>query len=76
MDLDLAQLEGLVALDDRSVTTTESSALVSIPSAKQLGLVGKSSTTASVAVRRDDDEIVVTARIPASAVDDDGPAGD
>jgi len=74
--MDLAQLEGLIALDDRSVTTTESSALISIPGAQRVGLVGKSSTTASVAVRRDDDEIVVTARIPASAVETEDPAAD
>ncbi|TKX45827.1 hypothetical protein [Halorubrum sp. ARQ200] len=61
--MELDDLEGLVALDDRTVTTTGSSALVSIPGAASLGLVDKSSTTASVSVRQLDDEIVVTARI-------------
>ncbi|MDB9301242.1 hypothetical protein PN417_09875 [Halorubrum ezzemoulense] len=61
--MDLDDLEGLVALDDRTVTTTGSSALVSIPSAKSLGLVDKQSATASVSVRRLDGEVVVTARI-------------
>ena len=61
--MELDALEGLVALDERTVSTTQSSALVSIPSAKELGLVGKSSATASVSVRELDDEIVVTARI-------------
>ncbi|OYR59843.1 hypothetical protein DJ83_11155 [Halorubrum ezzemoulense] len=61
--MDIAELEDLVALDDRTVSTTTTSALVTIPKAKELGLVDKQSVTASVAVREIDGEIVVTARI-------------
>jgi len=61
--IDPSALEGLIALDSRTVTTTETSALISIPGAKDAGIVD-SDITASVSVRRDDSEIVVTARLP------------
>jgi len=62
-EADLSALEGLIALDSRTVTTTETSALISIPGAKDCGIVD-SDITASVSVRRDENEIVVTARLP------------
>ena len=63
--VDGEQHEGLVALDDRKVTTTQTSALISIPKAKDLGMVEEDTDQeASVSVRLLDNEIVVTARIP------------
>ena len=55
---------GLVDIDRRKVTTTDTSALISIPSAKSLGIVGNEDELEGVvSVQELDGEIVVTARI-------------
>jgi len=55
---------GLVDIDLRKVTTTDTSALISIPSAKSLGIVGNEDELEGVvSVQELDGEIVVTARI-------------
>ena len=57
-------LDDLVGLDDRSLQKIGSSAYVSIPAAKKLGLIGNiEDIDASVSVRETDTEIIVTARI-------------
>ena len=65
----MGEIESLIALDRRSVTTTGGSALVSIPAARDLGLVDCDDLDAAVAVREDDEEIVVEARIKISSGD-------
>lgn len=59
-----SSLDDLVGLDDRSVQKIGSSAYVSIPAARKLGLIGNiDDIDASVSVRKTDSEIIVTARI-------------
>ena len=59
-----SSLDDLVGLDDRSLQQIGSSAYVSIPAAKKLGLIGNiEDIDASVSVRQTDTEIIVTARI-------------
>jgi len=60
----MADLDGLIGLDRRSLIKLGNSAVVSIPEAQQLGLVGNiDELDAAVTVRKVDDEIVVEARI-------------
>ena len=61
----LDELDGLVGLDRRSLIKLGNSAVVSIPEAQQLGLVGNiDDLDAAVTVRQvDENEIVVEARI-------------
>jgi len=63
-DIDADALAGLVTLQRRRINNSGTSARLTIPKATELGLVGKVGITATVAVRRvDDDEIVLTAKI-------------
>ena len=61
----LDELDGLIGLDRRSLIKLGNSAVVSIPEAQQLGLVGNiDDLDAAVTVRQvDENEIVVEARI-------------
>jgi len=64
-------LDGLIDLDRRSLIKLGNSAVVSIPSAEDLGIIGNiDDLDASVSVRLvDSDEIVIEARVDLSNVD-------
>lgn len=63
-DSDALEFDDLIALDRRKLNCNGTSARITIPKASELGLVGKSDEfDASIAVRRNGDELLVTARI-------------
>jgi len=64
-------LDGLIDLDRRSLIKLGNSAVVSIPSAEDLGIIGNiDDLDASVSVRLvDSNEIVIAARVDLSNVD-------
>jgi hypothetical protein len=64
-------LDGLIDLDRRSLIKLGNSAVVSIPSAEDLGIIGNiDDLDASVSVRLvDSNEIVIEARVDLSNVD-------
>jgi hypothetical protein len=64
-------LDGLIDLDRRSLIKLGNSAVVSIPSAEDLGIIGNiDELDASVSVRLvDSNEIVIAARVDLSNVD-------